>query len=168
MEVTSLKRIVETNLQYAEILLVPEETDLSLIDKDAGLGNIDTGSWSRLLHYLDSLHTFQYFKIRQQFLVYPRSSPEEQPKLFIPPQNTEWDVILKKINEGQLEIIDMEVPRYPKTFAKMRSKVSSLVITSGSLDGFKAKLQHTNINQTDQKSTLEDISNIKGGKKVKK
>jgi hypothetical protein len=163
------KKLIENNLDYAELLLVPEDTGLELINKDAGLGNTTYKQQALLMSWFNSLHIIQPHTKQIQIIVQNISDEDEKTKQIpINIYNYSSEFIKKKIQEGVFQIIFQDVPKYPKTFQTLRSKISSMNITTGSVEGFRALLQHSTIHRTKQEQTLEDLTPIKKQKRGKK
>lgn len=156
------KKLIENNLDYAELLLVPEESDLELINKDAGLGKISNKQHALLNSWFNSLHRVQQYTKPQKILV--QKVKDENGNILQIPLNHNLipdEVIKQKIKEGQCVWVMKEVPRYPLAFSDLKSRISSMLITSGSIDGFKAELQHSSIHKQQQQQTLEEINPTK-------
>ena len=163
-----IKKLIENNLDYAELLLVPEPTDLVLIDKDAGLGNIDKKQQARLTSCFNSLHSIQRFTIPTKIYVYNFKDDNDKIQQ-IPINETLYseEYLAAKLKEGTLSIVIKDLPRYPAAYQDLKSRISSLLVTSGSLDGFRATLQHSSIIKQKQDSTLEEINPLKKNKRGK-
>lgn len=164
MDTQHIKKLIENNLDYAELLLVPEETDLALINKDAGLGKIDHRQQAQLTSWFNSLHKIQSFTKPKAFII-KEQKQEDENILQIPinPRAYSFEQLQKALEDGTFKQIIKQVPRYPFAFNDLRSRISSMLITSGSLDGFRATLQHSTFTKQEQKQTLEEIQRM--GKK---
>jgi len=157
-----MKKLVENNLDYAELLLIPDATGLELINKDAGLGNITSQQQLSLRSWFDSLHIFQRFTKPIQIpvkIIQDEEGNEKQIPINI--SNMTQEEFKKELSKGTIKIITQEVPRYPKAFQTLRSKIATMNVTSGSVEGFRALLQHSTIQRTKQEQTLEDLTPIK-------
>ena len=169
MDNTNIKKLIENNLDYAELLLVPEETGLELINKDAGLGKIDHRQQAQLNAWFNSLHKIQTFTKPVSILV--KLQQKENGEILQIPINTReytMDELQEAVKKGSIKQVIKQLPRYPSTFHDLRSRISSMLITSGSLDGFRATLQHSTFTKQEQKQTLEEIQNIQNKKRGKK
>jgi len=169
MDNTNIKKLIENNLDYAELLLVPEETGLELINKDAGLGKIDKRQQSQLNAWFNSLHKIQTFTKPVSILV--KLQQKENGDILQTPINTrEYTIeqLQEGIKEGHIKQIIKQLPRYPSAFHDLRSRISSMLVTSGSLDGFRATLQHSTFTKQEQKQTLEEIQSLHNKQRGKK
>lgn len=169
MDSTQVKKLIENNLDYAELLLVPEETGLDLINKDAGLGKIDHRQQAQLNAWFNSLHKLQTFTKPTAILI-KEQIQENNTILQIPINPNEYtrEQLLELIKTGDIKQIIKQLPRYPSAFNDLRSRISSMLVTSGSLEGFRATLQHSTFSKQEQTQTLEEIQtglNKKRGKK---
>jgi len=162
-----VKRLIENNLDYAELLLVPEPSDLILINKDAGLGNISSKQQALLNSWFNSLHRLQPYSKPKEIIIQIVKDPDTQQKYEIPinPHLYSKDVIKEKLKDKTLIKKMVSVPKYPHAFQDLKSRISSMLITSGSLEGFKAELQHSSITKQRQEQTLEEINPLKSKKK---
>ena len=165
MDNSGIKKLIENNLDYAELLLVPEETSLELINKDAGLGKIDNRQQSQLNAWFNSLHKIQTFTKPVAILV-KLQQKENGEILQIPinPREYTLEQLQEALKEGSIKQIIKEMPRYPSAFHDLKSRISSMLITSGSLDGFRATLQHSTFTKQEQKQTLEEIQGLQKNK----
>jgi len=148
---------------------VPEETGLELINKDAGLGKIDKRQQSQLNAWFNSLHKIQTFTKPVSILV--KLQQKENGDILQTPINTrEYTIeqLQEGIKEGHIKQIIKQLPRYPSAFHDLRSRISSMLVTSGSLDGFRATLQHSTFTKQEQKQTLEEIQSLHNKQRGKK
>jgi hypothetical protein len=163
------KKLIENNLDYAELLLVPEETGLELINKDAGLGNTTYKQQALLMNWFNSLHIIQQFTKPIQIPVkIVLDEDNNQQQIPINLQEYTRKELEEQIGNGTIKIITQQVPRYPKAYQSLRSKISAMNLTSGSIEGFRALLQHSTIHKTKQEQTLEDLTPIKKQKRGKR
>jgi len=169
MDSDHVKKLIENNLDYAELLLVPEETGLDLINKDAGLGKIDNRQQAQLNCWFNSLHKLQTFTKPVKILVKLQAHEDGTiTQIPVNPSGMTTEEILKLTKSGQFKEIIRQLPRYPSAYNDLRSRISSMLVTSGSLDGFRATLQHSTFTKQEQKQTLEELQtglNQKRGKK---
>jgi len=163
-----VKKLIENNLDYAELLLVPKDTDLLLIDKDGGLGNIDKRQQAQVNSWLNSLHLTQQFTKPVKLLVaLIKDENEEIQKIPINPTLYTQAQIKDGIDKKKLAYVTYEMPRYPHNQFNLKSKISSLLLTSASVEGFRAILQHSSIIKQKQDSTLQEINPMKNNKRGK-
>lgn len=161
-----MKKLIENNLDYAELLLVPSPSDLELIDKDAGLGNISLRQHSLINAWFNSLHKVQQYTKPVKILIKEIVDNNNQThQIPINPKVLTKEQIAKGLATKEFSWVTRELPRYPMAFQDLKSRISSMLITSGSIMGFKAELQHSSINRTKQEQTLEEINPAKDKKK---
>ena len=127
-----LQQLLESKLEYLKYSITPNESGLDLIDKDSASGNLDRTQMVVLLRYYDSLHRLQQFKEYREVFIDSETGEElKDPKI-------------------------IQVFSFPTTINNLRSKIKSLLVSSGSYLGFKSLLQHTSIQKGEQVQTLKD------------
>jgi len=145
-----IQQAIENNFDFLKFQITPEDSGLDLLDKDIQLGNFKDRETYRIVNYLlSNLHDIETFittqkviEVDQGFILmedFQKLDEESQQK------------IIKKYN-----IINKKLYKYPRYVNFLRSKIKSLILSSGSINALKARLQHTTINKTHQTQTLND------------
>jgi len=148
-----LTAALESNLEYAKLLLVPVDSGLDLLDKDAGTGNLDNKTWGYTLKLFDSLHLAEnYYNVKPFIIDLETLRPYQFSKEFPPTKET----IKVLLEENRITIQEQKVFTYPKLVNSLRSKVKTILVTSGSIKGFKTEIQHTAISRQSQTQTLRE------------
>lgn len=144
-----LQQLIESKLEYLKYSITPEESGLDLIDKDAASGNLDKQSLKVLRNYYDSLHRLRTF-VRYEPLFIDTKTGTPIKVITLSPE------IKRSIDEGDIMVKQIEKYLYPTAIENLRSKIKTLLVSSGSYQGFKSLLQHTSITKGEQVQTLKE------------